>query len=127
MAQMITYHAHVTRDGAGWHVYVPEVERVTAARHLREVDSMARDLIAGMLDLDPDSLALDVDVELPAAVRDHLDRSAALRAESARAQAGAAAEARAAARSLHEAGVPLRDVGVALGISYQRAHQLVSA
>jgi hypothetical protein len=32
-----------------------------------------------------------------------------------------------AIRSLHDSGMPYRDIGTALGISYQRAHQLVNA
>jgi transposase-like protein len=35
-------------------------------------------------------------------------------------------KAREAARILHEEGMPLRDVGRVLGVSHQRAHQLVS-
>jgi hypothetical protein len=41
-------------------------------------------------------------------------------------QAEAAAEARLAAKELHDQGVPVRDIGRALGVSYQRAHQLAS-
>jgi hypothetical protein len=35
-------------------------------------------------------------------------------------------EARQAARELRARGMPLRDIGRALGISYQRAYQLAS-
>ena len=65
--------------------------------------------------------------KLPAA-DDHaaLKESAALREHAARDQSEAARLTRRAARRLHEEeGLPLRDVGIALGISYQRAHQLV--
>jgi hypothetical protein len=34
---------------------------------------------------------------------------------------------RAAAQELSRSGMPLRDIGQLLGVSYQRAHQLVSA
>lgn len=37
------------------------------------------------------------------------------------------AEVRQAARLLSEQGMSLRDVGAALGVSYQRAHQLLSS
>lgn len=47
-----TFHAKVTRDGDFWLVYVPEVDRVTQADDLDDVERMARDLIATMLDLD---------------------------------------------------------------------------
>lgn len=48
------------RDGQFWLIRVPEVDRATQARHLREVEAMARDLIAIMEDVAPDSFALDV-------------------------------------------------------------------
>jgi predicted nucleotidyltransferase len=120
------YDVTVTPAGRYWHIEVPAVDRVTQARHLREVDDMARDLIAIMTDEAPATIELDVRVVLPKSVREHLRAAEELRQESARAQAQAAKELRAAAQTLHEAGLPLRDVGAALGVSYQRAHQLVS-
>lgn len=62
---------------------------------------------------------------LPEAVRRDLEQSAALREEAARAQAKAAQLARHAAALLRSKGLPLRDVGQALGVSFQRAKQLV--
>ncbi len=53
--------------------------------------------------------------------------SDALRADEARARAEAAQEVRQAAKTLHETGIPLRDVGTVLGVSHQRAHQLVKS
>lgn len=123
----VIYDANVERDGKYWRVRVPQVDRTTQARHLREVDAMARDLISLMHDADPDSVDLRVHIELPEEVRRHLERAAELREQAARAQHEAAEEARAAARQLAAAGLPLRDVGQALGVSYQRAHQLVSS
>jgi len=49
-----------------------------------------------------------------------------LREQAARSQHDAAEEARKAARELSEDGVPLRDIGRLMGVSYQRAHQLVA-
>lgn len=37
--------AQLTRDEEWWSVYVPEVDRTTQARHLREVEEMAADLV----------------------------------------------------------------------------------
>ena len=119
-----TYRANVTRGERFWLV---EVEGVgwTQARHLREVDEMARDLVAVMTEVETESFALEVATSLPSAVQSHLDRAEALRQVSARAQHEAAGEVRAAARELVDAGLPLRDVGQMLGVSDQRAHQLV--
>jgi hypothetical protein len=54
-----------------------------------------------------------------------LDRSAELREQAARSQAQAAQLARRAARRLRDQGLPLQDVGTALGVSFQRAKQLI--
>lgn len=122
-----TYTARVERGDKYWLVYVPEVDRHTQARHLGEVELMARDLVAIMLEVEVDSFELVVDLVLPQEIRAHLNSAARLREESARANKAAAKEARAAARGLADAGLPLRDIGIALGVSRQRAHQLVGA
>lgn len=125
MAEVKTYHAEVERDGRFWHIRVPEIERSTQARHLREVEFMARDLVAVMENLAPDSFALDVHIELPDDVREELARSAELREQAASAQAEAARLSRDAARRLYDQGMPLRDIGKILGVSFQRAKQLI--
>jgi hypothetical protein len=123
--ELKTYHAEVNRDGKVWRVRVPEVARTTQARTLGEVESMARDLIAIMDDIPADSFALDVTIKLPAEIQVELDRSAELRELAARSQAEAARLARLAARHLRDQGLPLQDVGKALGVSFQRAKQLI--
>ena len=124
---MSTYAATAERDGKFWFVRVtgPDFDYATQARNLREVDLMARDLVATVLDIDPESVQVDVTVLLPESARSHLSNAERLRAEAARANASAANEARAAAKELAESGLTLRDIGQALGVSYQRAHQLV--
>jgi ElaB/YqjD/DUF883 family membrane-anchored ribosome-binding protein len=125
VAELRTYHAEVDRDGAFWRVRVPEVARTTQARTLREVETMARDLIVIMDDIPAESFDLEVTITLPAEVRAELDRSAELREQAARSQAQAAQLARRAAKRLREQGLPLQDVGQALGVSFQRAKQLI--
>lgn len=122
----VTYHAVVSRSGKFWAVYVADIGRWTQARHLRELDAMTEDLIELMTDADPGSFTVQYDIQLPESIQQHLALAERLRSESANAQAEAAAEVRAAARELHDSGLPLRDVGRILGVSYQRAHQLVS-
>lgn len=122
---MRTYLVEAERDGQFWHIRVPEVKRSTQARTLREVEPMARDLIAIMDEVAPDSFQLHVHVKLPEDVARELEESAALRERAASEQAEASRLLRSAACRLHNRGMPLRDVGIALGVSYQRAHQLV--
>jgi len=125
VAKLKIYRIDVERDGRYWRIRVPDVERSTQARHLREVELMARDLIAIMEDTSPDSFELDVHIELPEDVRQELARSAELREQAATAQAEAARLSRDAARRLYDRGLPLRDIGKVLGVSFQRAKQLV--
>ena len=123
---MTTYHARVSRGDVFWLVYVPEINHYTQARNLGEVEPVARDLIAVMKEIDPQSFVLDVSVELPDAVSKHLARSQSLRQESDRTKHLAAQEVRVAAKELRERGLAVRDIGAALDMSYQRAHQLIS-
>lgn len=121
------YHVRVERGDRYWLVQVVELDRWTQARTLREVEPMARDLVATMAGVAPDSFDLTIDIALPDEVATHLKQAEQLREQSRQAQASAAAQLRQAARLLAEQGMSLRDVGAALGVSYQRAHQLVSS
>ncbi len=123
---MSMYTALVSRDGRFWHVEVPEIDRVTQARNLNEVDLMARDLVAIMTGVEPDSFELDVRVQLPDSVRAHLSEVERARDAEAAARSHAATELRAAAAELKNAGLSVRELGSVLGISYQRASQLTS-
>src|SRR5687768_3585643 len=94
VATMNHYTARVTRDGRFWLIHVPEVDRHTQARSLGEIEPMARDLVAIMTDVEPDSFTLDVQIELPTNVRHHLAEVERARAEEAKARQHAAMELR---------------------------------
>lgn len=124
---MTRYTALVTRDERSWLIHIPEIDRFTQARNLREIEIMARDLVAVMEQVAPDSFDLNVDVVMPGEAAEHVRRAQELRDSAARAQSEAATELRLAARNLQGTGMPLRDIGKLLDVSYQRAHQLVSS
>ncbi len=125
VAALKVYEVDVERDGRFWHIHVPEVARSTQARTLREIEPMAMDLIVIMDEVQRGAFQLDIHITLPEDVRRELDTAAELREKAASAQAEAARLSRGAARRLHDLGLPLRDIGKVLGVSYQRAHQLV--
>jgi hypothetical protein len=125
VAKLKVYDAEVDRDGSVWRVRVPQVARSTQARALSEVDAMARDLIAIMEDVPQDSFRLNVIITLPPDVQVEVDLSTMLRHEAARQQKDAAHAARRAALRLRQHGLSLKDVGQALGVSHQRAKQLI--
>lgn len=121
---MTVHSVSVWREGRWW---VAEVAGVgaTQARRLRELRERTADLVATALDCDPEDVSVDMIIQLPDDVTSQLDRAAALREQAAHAQHEAAAAVRVAAARLQEQGVSVRDIGTALGVSYQRAHQLL--
>ncbi|MGY2019377.1 hypothetical protein [Nocardia gipuzkoensis] len=123
MAEM-KYHANVERGEKYWLVHVPEIDQWTQARNLREVDVMARDLIALMEEVDPKSFEIEVSIKIPDEARKHWDLSRKLHELEAALKSAAAAEAQIAARLLAEDGLTLREIGKVLGVSHQRAGQL---
>jgi hypothetical protein len=120
------YQANVPRDGRFWYIEVPGLEGATQGRNLTEVEEMAREFIAIVTDTDVADVAVTINVELPPEVQRHLDAARALREEEAAARSQAAAEYRAAARALRAEGMTVREIGRALGVSFQRAQQLVA-
>jgi hypothetical protein len=124
VAEVKTYHADVTRDGKFWLIRVPEIDRSTQALRYKDVPTMASELIEIMTGLATDDYDLDLTVQLPSEVRDHLGRAEVLREEAARKNAEAAAESRAAVRELLAHGVSQREAGRLLDMSFQRVNQL---
>jgi hypothetical protein len=122
-----TYHTVVSRDGKFWLVYIPEIDQHTQARSLAEVEPMARDLIALVRGVPPDSLDIERQVELSDSVHHHLELARKYAEDAAWYQAEAANEKRFAAREMRAEGMTVRDIGAALGISHQRAQQLITS
>jgi DNA-directed RNA polymerase specialized sigma24 family protein len=119
------YLASVERDGRFWYIHIPQVGRSTQARHLREVELMARDLISTMDEIPLNSFEVELEIKLPEEVNDELRRAEELRQRAARSQSEAARLSRDAARHLHDQGLTYRDIGQVLGVSFQRVQQLV--
>ncbi|WP_017594952.1 type II toxin-antitoxin system HicB family antitoxin [Nocardiopsis potens] len=124
---MTVFRATAARDGRFWSVTIHDLPENTAGftqgRNWTEAEEMARDAIAGLLDVPADSFDIRLAPE---------DEEAAQAIEAARQAREAAERAEAAKqRSLQDAalvltrkGFTVRDAGRALGISYQRVSQL---
>ena len=126
MAQ-VNITATLSRDGRFWLVHVPEIDKYTQGRSVKEAREMAVDLAALWLDIPIESVNLgEVRFELPQETTQDLEEAECL-AEQARAaqQKSAEARRRAAAR-LASYGLTVRDIGSVLGISFQRAQQLTA-
>ena len=125
MAVKVT--AVAERSGSWWAVRVPEVPGVfTQARRLDQVKGMAADAVAALLGVDPASVDVDVQPVLAAAVSKRLAQARRERLRADELAAAAAANLRRVARALADDGLPERDIGSILGVSHQRAHQLLT-
>ena len=121
-----TYEVTAQRDGRWWLVRVPEIQgAITQARRLEQVETMAREVVSLLLEVAPDSFDLDVRPAIPDEVRAELTRARDLQRQAERTQAEAATLVRDAARKLREQGLSVADVGTVLGVSFQRASQLL--
>ena len=123
----VPYAVTARLDGRFWYIEIPAIDGATQARNVGEVESMAVDYIAAVTDVAEGDVRVDVTLILPAAIQSHLSRAAELRLAEAEARTRAAEESRMAARELKAAGLTFREVGTVLGVSHQRAQQLVSA
>lgn len=126
VAEVNNYTVNVDRDETMWRVRVPEIARTTVARNLAEVETMARDLIAIMTDQEPDAFDLAVTIETPSPAAETVERARSHRAQAEELSTTAAAEIREAAHQLRNDGLTVRDIARVLGISAQRASQLLA-
>lgn len=126
---MRTYEINVTRDERWWFIEVPEIDQVTQARRVDEIEDMARDLIAISTDQPLTDIAVKIahidvaglgDVAAHAhSIVEHRARAAAELEEAQRAAATYAAQ-------LMCAGLTVRDTGTLLELSPQRISQLAT-
>lgn len=120
----MSYMVTAEPDGRFWLLTVPAIDRVTQARNAKEIPAMAKDLIEIMTG-EADA-KIDVQFALPKSVRAHLANVERARALEGQSRRTAAAELRAAAQALRAQRLSYQDVGLVLGVSHQRAHQLVN-
>lgn len=126
---MKTYEVTVKRDGRWWMVAIPELDGLTQARRLDEVEQMAREYIAVTTDVPLSRVAVEVS-GIAADGQDLLEASIlvdGLRRRAKDLEALVAELTREVASALTDASVPVRDVSSVLGISHQRVSQLVQA
>lgn len=127
MARVKTFTVKAQRSGKWWALEVPEVPGVfSQVRRLDQAESMARDAIAAMLDVDPGSFAVELAPELAPGVQTVLEEVRRAKEASAEAQRNAAFVVHCAALKLtREDGFSMRDVGKVMGISHQRVAQIL--
>ncbi|MEV4265729.1 hypothetical protein [Kribbella sp. NPDC049584] len=126
---MKTYDVTVERDGRWWMVAIPELDGLTQARRLDEVEQMAREYIAVTTDVPLSRVAVRVS-GIAADGQDLLEAKIlvdGLRRRAKDLEALVGELTREVASALTDASVPVRDVSSVLGVSHQRVSQLVQA
>jgi len=125
---MKSYKVSYELDATGWWVAtIPSVPGChTQGRTIEQAEERIREALALFV---PHKVAatadLMADIKLPAAAKKALHEAEKHRAKADTFARQSQAAARAAAAALTKAGLSLRDVGRLLGVSRQRAHQLV--
>lgn len=118
---MRTYIAVCQRSGSWWSISVPEIKGLhSQARRLDQVEDMARDAIALMLDVPAETFAVEVRPELPPAAARAVEARRAAKEASKKAEGGTTE----AVRALLADGFTVRDIGTMLGLSPQRISQI---
>lgn len=138
---MHTYQVNVTREDRWWMITVPELHGykdaagainltdTTQARRLSEVPGQALDFICTVTDKAPSEVGVQINIAIDG-IGDVTMRADKVRKDRELAERYATAaqeEAKELARDLAAHGVAVRDVGEVLGMSHQRAQQLISA
>jgi predicted RNase H-like HicB family nuclease len=128
MVAMTTYHVTARREGRWWALRCDELPGVfSQVARLDRAAEEVREAIAFVAEVPEDSFEIVVMPVLPEAYTVEAKLAEEARVMATRANSEAAAHARAAARALADAGLTVRDIGAVLGVSHQRAAQLLVA
>ena len=122
-----TYKVSAVRSGHWWAIEVPELRGVfSQARRLDQVESMAREVIALMLEVPQDSFDVVVEPDLSSigAVREAIEAALHERERANAAQDAASTAMRHAVSEVRASGYTSRDAGLLLGVSNQRISQI---
>lgn len=119
-----TYPVRVRRDSKWWYFEIPEVAMSGQAKRLAEVESEAIDIIATWLQIDPETVAVTLDVDVPAEIRAVWVEAKRREAIALEENAAAARLAREAVKRLRDEGMSQADAGRLLGVTVQRVSQL---
>lgn len=115
------------RVGQWWAVEVPEVEGAfTQVRKLDQVAEMTRDAVALLCDVPRDVVQVNVQPQLEESLVQALAGAREKRAQAERLEREASGDISCVAKQLLGEGMTLREVGIVLGVSYQRVAQLTA-
>lgn len=119
-----TFEVIARREGKWWFFEIPDIDMSGQARTLSEAEFEATDIIATWLQLDPSTISVAMDIEVPAEIRATWDDAKRREAVARDENAAAARLAREAVGLLRAQGMSQADVARILGVSVQRVSQL---
>ncbi|WP_394284631.1 type II toxin-antitoxin system HicB family antitoxin, partial [Corynebacterium sp.] len=120
--------ARANRDEHWWTVTVDEVPGLfTQARRLDQLEDMVRDALTLFPEVESDPEHATVDVIVDATIAAQAEDARRLRSQAEKSQAAATAAMTQTAKALSAQGLPYRDIGRLLGVSFQQAQKLASA
>ena len=109
------------------HARIPRTIIYSQAKRVDDVEPMIRDAIAGVLDVDSESFAIELTFVLDSDVLDQVARAREVSLEAAEVQERASRESRAAVQALRKEGLTLKEAGYFLGVTPQRVAQLLNS
>jgi len=122
---MIHRNVTIEREGKYWLVFIDGSAGLTQARRFSEIQTMAREYVSLVEGTQVENVTIDTITVR--GVSEALAQAAADRQMASALEAAAAQRIRAVARKLRSESVPLSDIGQILGVSHQRAAQLLQA
>ena len=124
-----TFEVYYELDETGWWLAtIPKVPGChTQGRTIEQAESRIREALALFVPAATAAKAiLEADVQLPSAAKRALSSALEKRAEADAVAVESQAATRSATLALSQIGLSLRDIGRLLGLTRQRAHQLLS-
>jgi hypothetical protein len=127
---MTTYKARTYRSNDWWAIEITDglpdnMLGVTQVRRVTEAEQAARNVIADLLEVDPDSVNLELHIDAPTPIKKQQRLLEAAEANLLAARTDAMTIRRQLATEAIEEGLTMREAGVLLGVSHQRVKQLV--
>lgn len=128
MVEVSHYTVTAERSGRWWSLQAVEAPgALSQVARLDQADQIV-EAIAFVTGESAGDITIEVrPVNLPESWQGHFERAMVLRRDAMEYNTLAADEYRSAARDLAAAGLSVRDIGTMMGVSPQRAHQLISA
>jgi len=124
---MKTVTVNAERSGKWWVLDAPEAGAVSQCRSLSQADAEMREAIAFQLGLPEDGFVIDVHVVVPEEYKALATQATKLRDQAEEASRLASLTWRRAAKVLADRRMSVRDIGAVMGISHQRAAQLLAS